>query len=231
METLENTIKYTFKNKELLKTALIHKSYLNSNKTKDESCNERLEFLGDSVLGFVTAEYLYKNYPLKDEGEMSKIRSIVVCEDSLAKIAKDWNLGKYLYMSGGEKKSGGCERASILSDAVESVIAAVFLDSDFETAKKFVLSFFAHLIDENQTENSDNKNYKTALQEFCQQNEKSVSYKLIKVTGPDHDRTYSVCAVVDGKQYKSAEAKSKKKAEQHAAKAAFKALAPDKKEV
>lgn len=231
MEKLQERIKYKFKNISLLKTALVHKSYLNDIRHFDAECNERLEFLGDSVLGFITAEYLYKKYPEKDEGEMSKIRSCVVCESSLAEIARELKLGNYLYLSYGEDKCGGRNRDSILSDAVESVIAAVFLDGGIEAAKSLILEFFAPLIDKNKTENSENLNYKTALQEFCQKNGSSVSYKLIKMSGPDHNKCYTVCAVIDGKEYKSADAKSKKKAEQYAAEYAYKVISENKTEV
>ena len=141
MKDLEKNIGYTFLDKSLLKTALTHKSVVNE--TKDAICNERLEFLGDSVLGFVVADYLYKNYPDKDEGIMTKARANVVCEEGLNVIADEWKLSDKIILSYGEEKMGGRERASILSDAVESVIAAIFIDGGYEQAKKIILTFFA----------------------------------------------------------------------------------------
>lgn len=231
MKQLEKNIGYTFKDKSLLKTALTHKSFINESGDKFTLCNERLEFLGDSVLGFVVADYLYKNYPEKDEGVMTKARASVVCEEGLVGIAHAWDISSKIYLSRGEEKNNGRNRHSILSDAVESIIAAVFLDGGYETAKNLILKFFADKIDSfiKDISNTVNFDYKTTLQELCQAHGITVSYELIKETGPAHDKRYTSCAVIDGKMYDAAEDTSKKKAEQKAAENAYKILSKDKK--
>lgn len=227
MDSLQKIIKYKFKNKSLLETALTHKSYLNEANENTAECNERLEFLGDSVLGFVVAEYLYLNFPDKDEGIMSRARAATVCEDALSEIARDWNLGRLIFLSHGEEKNNGRTRNSILSDAVESVIAAVYLDAGFSRVKKLILTFFAPKIDafmENHTQSALNFDYKTALQELCQKNGTKPVYKLVSESGPDHNKSYVSAVFVDNKIYGEAKDTSKKKSEQKAAQEAYKIL-------
>ena len=232
MNRLEKTINYHFKNRLLLKTALTHKSYINETGEGFNECNERLEFLGDSILGFVCASYLFANYPDRDEGSMTRARAAVVCEEGLVKIAKEWDLGRLIYLSRGEEKNNGRERHSILSDAVESVIAAVCVDGGFEEAKKIVLKFFVPQIEQfmkNEAKSTLIFDYKTALQEFCQKNGMKVTYKLLDEKGPAHDKLYLSAVLIDGKMYGQAEEKSKKKAEQKAAAIAFNIISKDKK--
>ena len=231
MNELEKNIGYTFKDKSLLKTALTHKSYVNEN--EDAVCNERLEFLGDSVLGFVVADYLYKNFPEKDEGVMTKARANVVCEEGLNVIADEWKLSDKIILSYGEEKMGGRERASILSDAVESVIAAIFIDGGYEQAKKIILTFFADKIDRfiSGLSNTANFDYKTHLQELCQSVGLKPIYRLVKESGPAHAKIYTSEVEIDGVVYKAEEDTSKKKSEQKAAQNAYKILSKEMKEI
>lgn len=231
MKNLQKNIGYTFKDESLLKTALVHKSYINEN--EDAICNERLEFLGDSVLGFVVADYLYKTYPEKDEGVMTKARAYVVCEEGLNVIAEEWNVSDYIILSYGEEKMGGKKRPSILSDAVESIIAACFLDGGYEEAKRIILNFFADKIDRfiSGLSNSANFDYKTHLQELCQAQGIKPIYRLIGEKGPAHAKIYTSEVEIDGVIYKGEEDTSKKKAEQKAAANAYKILSKEKKEI
>ena len=229
MKDLEKNIGYTFLDKSLLKTALTHKSVVNE--TKDAICNERLEFLGDSVLGFVVADYLYKNYPDKDEGIMTKARANVVCEEGLNVIAKEWEISDDIILSYGEEKMGGRSRASILSDAVESIIAAIYLDGGYEKAKEIIIKFFADKIDRfiSGLSNTANFDYKTNLQELCQARGLKPIYRLVSQRGPAHAKIYTSEVEIDGVVYKAEEDTSKKKAEQKAAANAFKILSEDTK--
>ena len=231
MNALEKNIGYTFKDKALLKTALTHKSYINEN--EEAICNERLEFLGDSVLGFVVADYLYKTYPEKDEGIMTKARANVVCEEGLNVIAKEWKISDNIILSYGEEKMGGRERPSILSDAVESIIAAIFLDGGYEEAKKIILNFFADKIDRfiSGLSNSANFDYKTNLQELCQAKGLKPIYRLVGEKGPAHAKIYKSEVEIDSVIYKAEEDTSKKKAEQKAAANAYKILSKEMKEI
>ncbi len=224
MEKLQHTIGYHFKNQALLQTALTHSSYVNESRQKDTACNERLEFLGDAVLGVVVTEYLYKHFPQENEGGLSKIRAAVVCEDSLVKIAKEWHLGDFLFLGRGEDKSGGRERKSILSDAVESVIAAVFLDGGMACAKTLVLQFIVKYIDAVRHSGADDFDYKTTLQELAHENGCEIEYKVLEETGPDHDKRYLVSVCIDGKERGRGSGASKKRAEQAAAAQAVKRL-------
>ncbi len=209
---------YDFKNKKLLTLALTHSSYGNEKRCQ---CNERLEFLGDSVLSIIVSEYLFGKLPLVKEGELSKIRASLVCEQSLADFAKAIKIGDALLLGKGEDATGGRERASILSDAFEAIIAAIYLDSDFETVKKWVLNIMKkslHLALDGRKTYHD---YKTMLQEEVQKHANSVLYRVVEENGPDHRKNFVVEALMNGKRLSLGEGMSKKDAEQNAAKKAL----------
>jgi len=217
-EAFQQKIGYKFNNISYLTTALTHSSYLNESGNKNHSkCNERMEFLGDSILGLCVAKYLFKEYPDYPEGKMSKLRALVVCENTLSDIAEKFGLGDYIYMSNGEELTGGRKRKSILSDAMESVIAAVFLDSSFEVAESFVLSFIIPYIRDAVSGKLINSDFKTALQEKCQALGKKVSYELTGETGPDHMKMFESAVYIDGVLIAKGEGKSKRESEQNAA--------------
>ncbi len=219
---LENKIGYKFKNPQLLNHALTHSSYANE-KHLPYGSNERLEFLGDSVLGVITAEYFFKNFDLP-EGELTKLRASTVCEKSLFAFAKELDLGKYLLLGKGEIRTPGAERASMLSDAFESVIAAIYLDGGMPAAEKFVLRFISKAV----VENPGFHDYKTALQEIIQKNpDEHISYVLVGESGPDHDKRFEVEVHLDSNVIGSGVGKSKKIAEQEAAKAALELMGVD----
>ena len=216
MTELEKKIGYEFKNIQLLEHALTHSSYANE-KHLSYGSNESLEFLGDSVLGVITAEYFYHNFELP-EGEMTKLRASTVCEDSLFTFAKELDLGSYLLLGKGEIRTRGNERPSILSDAFESVIAAIYLDGGFEEAKKFVLRFIKNAI----ITKPKFHDYKTALQEIIQKNhDEHISYVLVGESGPDHDKSFEVEVHLNSNIIGSGKGRSKKTAEQEAAKSAL----------
>ena len=214
MVEFEKNIRYTFNDKELLRTALTHSSYANEKKGKIRF-NERLEFLGDAVLQLITSEKLFKENPNMPEGKMSKQRAALVCEDALAGYAHEINLGDYLNLGKGEETTGGRKRPSILSDAFEAVIGAIFLDGGMEPAKKFVLHFVdaAHL---------SLQDYKTLLQEIIQQNPgEKLSYVVTEESGPDHDKQFTMEVHLNSNVIGKGTGKSKKHAEQAAAKEAL----------
>ena len=214
MVEFEKNIHYTFNDKELLRTALTHSSYANEKKGKIRF-NERLEFLGDAVLQLITSEKLFKENPNMPEGKMSKQRAALVCEDALAGYAHEINLGDYLNLGKGEETTGGRKRPSILSDAFEAVIGAIFLDGGMEPAKKFVLHFVdaAHL---------SLQDYKTLLQEIIQQNPgEKLSYVVTEESGPDHDKQFTMEVHLNSNVIGKGTGKSKKHAEQAAAKEAL----------
>jgi ribonuclease-3 len=219
MEQLEKNLKYTFKNKELLKNALAHSSYANEKKGVVPS-NERLEFLGDSVLSIIVSEYIYKNFPNLPEGQLTRIRASLVCEKSLCSFSKKLNVGNYLLLGKGERANGGAERPSILADAFEAILAAIYLDGGIEPAKRHVLRFvqseLAHL------ENDNFKDYKTELQEIIQRNpEEKLTYVLTGESGPDHDKCFTVEVHLNSNVIGEGSGHSKKNAEQAAAKKAL----------
>ncbi len=220
----EKNLGYKFKNIAYLKNALTHTSYINEHKDDNITSNERMEFLGDSVLGLSVTEYLYLNYKNRSEGELSKIRASVVCESSLAKLASSLNLGDYMFMGKGEKMSGGNERPSITSDAMESVIAAIYLDSGFDTVKKMILDWLEPAIIEAVEHRGRETDYKSVLQEYCQSRGMFPEYELIGETGPDHEKVFEV--EVSCGRYKSIRAtgSNKKKAQQEAARLMLKKL-------
>ena len=221
MERLERNIGYTFKNKELLKKALTHTSYAYEHGVES---NEKLEFLGDSILEFISSIYLFKNYSNLKEGEMTKVRASVVCEKSLYKVAKKHNFSDFLYLGKSERISGGEERPAILADSVEAVIAAIYLDGGIEQAQKFI---DANLKDEIEiaSKNVGQKDYKTVLQEKLQQNgEVEIKYTILRETGPDHDKTFEAQVECNHKKLAVGEGKSKKQAEMEAARRALENL-------
>lgn len=218
---LEKFLKYEFKNKELIQTALSHSSYVNECKIKGMQSNERLEFLGDSVLSVITSEYLYKTYPQLPEGILTKTRAAVVCEKSLAVFAREMELGNYIMFGKGESRHNGGDRDSIISDAFEAVMAAVFLDSDIDTVKKVYMPRLSKAID-NTLKQSMNSDFKTQLQEIVQKNkQETLSYKLISESGPDHDKVFEVEVLLNNNVFSTGKGHSKKIAEQMAAKEAL----------
>jgi len=215
-QDLENELGLNFSDKELLKTAITHSSF--ANQKKKVEFNERLEFLGDSVLQLIISEYLYTNFTEKYEGYLTKIRSLIVCENSLCEIASGWKLGMYMNMSKGEEITGGRNRVSILADCVEAVIAAIYLDKGIEYSKSFILNNFKATIDK-AISNEIVLDYKTKLQEILQQSgEVHICYELVKFEGPPHKRKFFVDVLINGSISGSGQGLSKKEAEQNAAK-------------
>ena len=221
---LEQGLGYTFRNKALLENALTHSSYANENRERHLPDNERLEFLGDSILGFVVAEYLYRNFPDKPEGELTRIRADLVCEHNLAEAAATVELGSYLLLGHGEEQGGGRKRDSIVSDAMESVIAASFMDGGFAAAKEIIDRLILSNIPKGRPRNFD---YKTAFQELVQRKkDQQIHYELTGESGPDHDKHFEVEVLLNGKAVGHGVGSSKKRAEQAAAEAAIEALFP-----
>ncbi len=214
---LENKIGYEFKNTDLLKTALTHSSYANESGHK-EKFNERLEFLGDSVLGMIVAEYFFKERSDLPEGELTRMRAAMVCEKSLFGFATDIDLGKYLRLGKGELNSGGNKRPSLLSDAFEAVIAAIYLDGGQDAARRFVLDFVRRS-DVRETVSLD---YKSHLQQIVQESPgELLEYYVVGEKGPAHDRTFMVELRLNSNVIATGEGRSKKQAEQAAAKEAL----------
>ncbi len=204
----------------MLQTALTHSSYANEMNGKVDY-NERLEFLGDSVLGMITAEYLFTHHPEMPEGKLTKTRSSMVCEKSLHKFAQSIKLGEFMYLGKGEINTGGRERPSILADAFESLIAAIYLDAGFEEAKKFVLGFISNA----DIEEPVITDYKTALQEIVQKNPgEYLEYFMVGESGPDHCKTFIVEVHLNNNVIGTGEGRSKKQAEQMAAKATLRLM-------
>ena len=224
IKDLEAAIGYRFQNIMLLQNALSHSSYANEYWHNSLMSNERLEFLGDSVLGMVVAEYLYRNFPDRPEGELTRMRADMVCEQALAAVANRLDLGKHLLLGHGEEQ-GGRNRASILADAVESVIAASFLDGGMDAARAFIEKFILCDVPVSRLHNMD---YKTALQELIQQKKnQQLSYTLIGEFGPDHNKRFDVAVSLNGEQIGQGSGSSKKRAEQDAARVALEALSKD----
>lgn len=219
MSELEEILGYTFKNPELLKNALTHSSYANETHSHLGS-NERLEFLGDSVLSLIVSEYIYKNFKNLPEGELTKLRASLVCEKSLCGFSKEMRLGDFLFLGKGEQHNHGNERASILADTFEAVLAAIYLDGGFEVAKKHVMRFILPELKDRDDEVF--KDYKTSLQEVIQKNpEERLVYVLSNESGPDHDKRFTVEVHLNSNVIGSGEGKSKKQAEQEAARQAL----------
>ena len=214
LSALEQAIGYEFRNKDLLHHAMIHSSYTNEHRLNRGDNNERLEFLGDAVLDLSSSDFLYKEYSDKPEGELTKLRASIVCEPTLAYCARDIKLGQYLFLGKGEDAEGGRTRDSILSDAFEALIGAIYLDGGFANAKKFVLRFVMNDL-EHKTLFYDSK---TILQEMVQaMNGKKLSYELIGEEGPDHAKTFHVRALIGGIEAGVGKGRTKKAAEQMAA--------------
>lgn len=222
MKELEESLGYRFNNPELLKNALTHSSYANENKAEGMSSNERLEFLGDSVLGFVTARHLYAMEPALPEGKMTRLRAELVCEKSLYGVACDLDLGKYLRMGKGEEQNGGRERASILADAVEAVLAAMFLDGGIDAPARFIEE---NILSPESIERHHSADYKTELQELVQQKSGQVlTYIPAGESGPDHDKMFCAEVSLNGEVIGCGTGRTKKEAEQAAACEALKKL-------
>lgn len=214
-----------FRKLELLNQAFSHRSHANESGGAIDN-NERLEFLGDSVLGLVVAEYLYNELAEKPEGELARIKSFVVSEDSLAGIARAIRIDNFILIGKGEEHSGGRRKKAILADSLEAVIGAYFLDSGFKAAKKFVLKYIVPEI-QKVLEDRHRKDYKTLLQELVQKRFRTYpQYIVVRKTGPDHDKTFWIEVVVDGTSYGPGHGKNKKEAEQAAAEAAWEKLGP-----
>ena len=225
IKDLETAIGYSFQNITLLQNALTHSSYANERWHNSLMSNERLEFLGDSVLGMVVAAYLYQSFPDRPEGELTRMRADMVCEQALALVANRLELGKHLLLGNGEEQGGGRNRASILADAVESVIAATFLDGGMDAAKNFIKTFILCDVPVTKLHNAD---YKTALQERVQKKkDQSLRYELTGETGPDHDKRFMVQVLLNNTVVGEGSGSSKKRAEQDAARAALESLFPD----
>ena len=224
IKDLETAIGYHFTNISLLQNALTHSSYANERWHNSLLSNERLEFLGDSVLGMLVAEYLYRNFPNRPEGELTRMRADMGCEATLAAAANRIGLGQHLLLGHGEEQGGGRKRDSILADAVESIIAASFLDGGMEAAAGFIRRFVLSDVPVKKLHNAD---YKTALQELVQQKKNQVlSYALVGETGPDHDKSFCVEVSLNGTVVGVGSGTSKKRAEQMAAQDAIAKLFP-----
>lgn len=218
MKKLEEKIEYTFKNKCLITQALTHSSYANE-KQGGIKCNERLEFLGDAVISIVSAQYLYESFPDMPEGDLSKLRSSLVCTRSLSDFARQIDLGSYMLLGKGELNTGGRDRDSILEDAFEALTAAIYLDGGMECAKKHVLRFLTEAVN---THHINFKDYKTTLQEVIQKNpDQSITYVVSGESGPDHNKRFEVEVHLNSNVIGRGVGKSKKQAEQEAAKEAL----------
>ena len=224
MRELQKTIGYTFRDLSLLETALTHTSYANEVYKDGLRSYERLEFLGDSILGFTAADYLLGAFPALHEGELTKLRAELVCEASLAETAKKLKLGEYLRLGKGEEAGGGRQRVSIIADVVEAVIAAIYLDGGLSAARRFIYDFVLVDVKARVKLNAD---YKTMLQELVQQKKNQVlSYELLGESGPDHDKEFSVRVLLNGSPVGIGSGSSKKRAEQAAARQAVERLYP-----
>lgn len=222
LAAFEEKIGYSFKNKNLLHEALSHSSYANECK-KGRNSNERLEFLGDSVLSIVISEHLFNHFKHLPEGDLTKIRASLVCEKALFEFSKQISLGEFILLGKGEENTGGRNRPSIVSDAFEAVIAAVFLDGGMEAAREYVLGFIPKDLDKNSAKKL--QDYKTILQEIIQRNpEEKVEYVLRSQSGPDHDRHFVVEVCLNTNIIGHGEGHSKKQAEQQAAKEALRLM-------
>ncbi len=223
MDELEAKIGYSFKDRALLRTALTHSSYANERHGGDCQSYERLEFLGDSILGLITAEFLYAHEPRLPEGRMTKLRAELVCESSLYQVALKLELGKHMRLGRGEEHTGGRQRPSILADMVEAIIAAMYLDSGMEQSRRFVLEMI--LKDAPIDESHTNADYKTRLQELVQRkSDQHISYTMTGESGPDHNKLFSFSVSINGVPAGEGSGRTKKEAEQMAAMKALEAL-------
>ena len=218
----ENVISYKFNNKELISTALTHSSYANEHRRLSIQHNERMEFLGDAVLELVSSDILFKKFPDISEGKLTRLRASLVCEPTLAMDAKDINLGKYLLLGKGEDATGGRNRDSVISDALEAVIGAIYLDGGLEKAYEFIEKFVMNDI-ENKKLFSDSKTHLQELVDAAGMND-SLSYEIVNEEGPDHNKTYEANVLLDDKIIGNGIGRTKKAAEQQAAYNALKTL-------
>ncbi len=224
MQELEKKLNYTFRDPGLLHEALSHSSYANEHRSAGRRSNERLEFLGDSVLGFVTAEFLFVQHPDLPEGDLTRIRAALVCEQSLYEVARKLDLGAYLKLGRGEEAGGGRQRTSILADATEAVFAAVYLDGGIGAASDLIHRVLLDAEKEEAVEER-RRDYKTALQELIQrQADQVLSYRMIGEEGPDHDKTFRAQVLLNDQPVGTGSGHSKKEAEQSAAKDALSRL-------
>jgi ribonuclease-3 len=225
MRDLQAAIGYTFRDEALLRQALTHTSYANEVYKDGLRSYERLEFLGDSILGFITADYLGRTFPQLHEGELTKLRAELVCEASLAVTARRLGLGDYLRLGKGEEAGGGRTRVSIIADVVEAIIAAIYLDGGLTAAKRFI---YTHVLVDTKARIRLNTDYKTVLQEQVQQKkDQSLVYELTGESGPDHDKQFTVQVLLNGTPIGTGSGTSKKRAEQAAASAALQQLRID----
>ena len=223
LSDFEEKLGYTFRDKSLLENALTHSSYANEHRREGASSNERLEFLGDAILGLVVAEHLYRTHPDKPEGELTKLRAELVCEKSLAEVAGRLELGKELRLGHGESHGGGSHRPSMLADAVEAVLAAAYLDGGMEIPEGII----TRLILGKEPTVSGNQDYKTRFQELVQRTrDQVISYALTGESGPDHHKTFTVEVSLNGAPVGTGSGSSKKRAEQDAAREAIARLFP-----
>ncbi len=213
LKAFQRLIGYEFKNEQLLKQALTHSSYANEKHLKKLSDNERLEFLGDAVLELTSSEFLFAHYPKLTEGQLTKLRASIVCEPTLAMCTEELHLGDYLFLGKGEDQTGGRHRKSILSDAMEAVIGAIYLDGGFANAKEFVLKYIMTDIEHKHLFYDS----KTILQEVVQGEHESLSYILLDEQGPDHDKTFTVGVLIGNREISTGTGHTKKAAEQEAA--------------
>jgi len=221
MQALQEKIDYQFKDESLLRLALTHSSYANENKQADVDYNERMEFLGDSVLGVIISQYVFEKYPGYREGQLTKTRSRMVCESTLAECAKAIDLGDHMFFGKGEAQTGGRKRKSILADAFEALIAAVYLDSDFQVVKAMIFRLMQEKIDMAEA-GLIVDDYKTHLQELIQVNKDNrIKYELIRESGPDHKKVFETAVKLNQKTIGKGQGASKKESEQEAAKNAL----------
>ncbi len=218
MKTLEEKIGYSFRDRRLLENALTHSSYANEHRTAKVPSNERLEFLGDSILGLVVADHLYRTRPDLPEGDLTRIRAALVCESSLVEVARGLDLGSYLKLGKGEDHGGGRARPSIQADAVEAMLAAVYLDGGIGQARKLIHKL---ILNQEAARTAAGRDYKTALQELVQRESGQIlSYHLMGEKGPDHDKIFAMEVLLNGQTIGAGQGRSKKEAEQAAAKTA-----------
>lgn len=223
LKEFQRHIGYEFKNEQLLRQALTHSSYANEKHLKKLSDNERLEFLGDAVLELTSSEFLYSHYPKLTEGQLTKMRASIVCEPTLAMCTEELQLGKYLFLGKGEDQTGGRKRKSVLSDAMEAVIGAIYLDGGFANAKEFVLKYILTDIEHKQLFYDS----KTILQEVVQGEHEQLTYVLLDEQGPDHDKTFTVGVLIGRREISIGTGHTKKSAEQEAAYQALLILKPE----
>ena len=218
IDEFEKKIEYDFKNREYIQIALTHSSFANEH--KQFKYNERLEFLGDSVLGLVISDYLFNERKDLPEGKLTKLRANVVCEESLSRVAKKLDVGNFLFLGKGEKICGGRERDSILADATEAIIAAIYLDGGIECAKDFILSNLRDVIS-NTVDGNIFRDYKTILQEIIQKKNGKLSYRLVEENGPDHNKEFEMVVKSGHTILGQGRGRNKKEAEKEAAKNAL----------